>query len=142
MSCTKNVWKIITILKFLLLLFSIFHRSNKYRGTGRYLQNTTLRADIRSSQVEFRRFAGKNVGLFEARENVCQFRSSILSESKHMMKLFSFTFFFFFPPFSKSYTKPKGQLPDYNSPVVLNTERRTVEDFCNKLHRSIAKEFK
>lgn len=41
-----------------------------------------------------------------------------------------------------SYTKPKGQLPDYNSPVVLNTERRTVEDFCNKLHRSIAKEFK
>ncbi|KAL2713891.1 GTP-binding protein 128up [Vespula squamosa] len=40
------------------------------------------------------------------------------------------------------YTKPKGQLPDYNSPVVLNTERRTVEDFCNKLHRSIAKEFK
>lgn len=41
-----------------------------------------------------------------------------------------------------SYTKPKGQLPDYNAPVVLNTERRTVEDFCNKLHRSIAKEFK
>ncbi len=40
------------------------------------------------------------------------------------------------------YTKPKGQLPDYSSPVVLNKEHTTVEDFCNKLHRSIAKEFK
>jgi len=40
------------------------------------------------------------------------------------------------------YTKPKGQLPDYNSPVVLHNERTSIEDFCNKLHRSIAKEFK
>ncbi|CAL8102660.1 unnamed protein product [Orchesella dallaii] len=40
------------------------------------------------------------------------------------------------------YTKPKGQLPDYNSPIVLNTDHRSVEDFCNKLHRSIIKEFK
>lgn len=40
------------------------------------------------------------------------------------------------------YTKPKGQLPDYESPVVLCGERCTVEDFCNKLHRSIIREFK
>lgn len=40
------------------------------------------------------------------------------------------------------YTKPKGQLPDYESPVVLQTNRRTVEDFCNKIHRSLAKEMK
>ncbi len=40
------------------------------------------------------------------------------------------------------YTKPKGQLPDYEAPVVLQTERCTVEDFCNKLHRSIIKELK
>ncbi|KAL1132331.1 hypothetical protein AAG570_010287 [Ranatra chinensis] len=40
------------------------------------------------------------------------------------------------------YTKPKGQLPDYNAPVVLHSDKRSVEDFCNKLHRSIAKEFK
>lgn len=40
------------------------------------------------------------------------------------------------------YTKPKGQLPDYESPVVLKTDHCTVEDFCNKLHRSIIKEFK
>ncbi|XP_065200298.1 GTP-binding protein 128up [Planococcus citri] len=43
---------------------------------------------------------------------------------------------------TRIYTKPKGQLPDYSSPVVLQTSRRRIEDFCNKLHRSIAKEFK
>nr|CAD7199730.1 unnamed protein product [Timema douglasi] len=40
------------------------------------------------------------------------------------------------------YTKPKGQLPDYESPVVLHSDRVSVEDFCNKLHRTISKEFK
>lgn len=40
------------------------------------------------------------------------------------------------------YTKPKGQLPDYGSPVVLTSDRLTIEDFCNKLHRSIIREFK
>ncbi|XP_046365665.1 GTP-binding protein 128up isoform X2 [Haliotis cracherodii] len=40
------------------------------------------------------------------------------------------------------YTKPKGQLPDYSSPVVLKQGRSSVEDFCNKIHRSIMKEFK
>jgi len=40
------------------------------------------------------------------------------------------------------YTKPKGQLPDYESPVVLQTDRCTVEYFCNKIHKSILKEMK
>eukprot|EP00096_Caligus_rogercresseyi_P007929 TRINITY_DN26099_c0_g1_i1.p1 TRINITY_DN26099_c0_g1~~TRINITY_DN26099_c0_g1_i1.p1 ORF type:complete len:368 (+),score=120.40 TRINITY_DN26099_c0_g1_i1:76-1179(+) len=40
------------------------------------------------------------------------------------------------------YTKPKGQLPDYESPVVLHNEHCTVEDFCNKIHRTIVKNFK
>merc|ERR1712112_703699 len=40
------------------------------------------------------------------------------------------------------YTKPKGQLPDYSSPVVLNSSRCSVEDFCNKIHRTILKECK
>merc|ERR1719322_1743878 len=40
------------------------------------------------------------------------------------------------------YTKPKGQLPDYSLPVVLNSSRCSVEDFCNKIHRTILKEFK
>ncbi|VDP12874.1 unnamed protein product [Soboliphyme baturini] len=40
------------------------------------------------------------------------------------------------------YTKPKGQLPDYNAPIVLPYEKRTVEDLCIKIHKSLAKEFK
>lgn len=40
------------------------------------------------------------------------------------------------------YTKPKGKLPDYNEPVVLQRGRCTVEDFCNRLHRSLIKQFK
>jgi len=40
------------------------------------------------------------------------------------------------------YTKPKGQLPDYESPVVLQSGKSTVEDFCDKIHKSIAKELK
>lgn len=40
------------------------------------------------------------------------------------------------------YTKPKGQLPDYNAPVVLKFEHKSIEDFCNKIHRTIMREFK
>lgn len=40
------------------------------------------------------------------------------------------------------YTKPKGQLPDYESPVVLKNGSSSIEDFCNNLHKSIMKEFK
>jgi small GTP-binding protein len=39
------------------------------------------------------------------------------------------------------YTKPKGQIPDYNEPVILATGA-TVEQFCNKLHRMLIKSFK
>uniref|UniRef100_A0A7S1HUF8 Developmentally-regulated GTP-binding protein 1 n=1 Tax=Eutreptiella gymnastica TaxID=73025 RepID=A0A7S1HUF8_9EUGL len=39
------------------------------------------------------------------------------------------------------YTKPKGQIPDYNEPVILKSDP-TVEDFCNKLHRMMIKSFK
>lgn len=39
------------------------------------------------------------------------------------------------------YTKPKGQLPDYSSPIVLHNEHTTIENFCNKLHRTNAKEW-
>jgi len=41
-----------------------------------------------------------------------------------------------------SYTKPKGQLPDYTSPIVLQQGKQSVEYFCNRLHKSILKEFK
>ncbi len=34
------------------------------------------------------------------------------------------------------------QLPDYENPVVLQNDKCTVEDFCNKIHRTIIKELK
>eukprot|EP00618_Florenciella_parvula_P032749 CAMPEP_0119465042 /NCGR_PEP_ID=MMETSP1344-20130328/356_1 /TAXON_ID=236787 /ORGANISM="Florenciella parvula, Strain CCMP2471" /LENGTH=369 /DNA_ID=CAMNT_0007497283 /DNA_START=111 /DNA_END=1220 /DNA_ORIENTATION=- len=39
------------------------------------------------------------------------------------------------------YTKPKGQIPDYDEPVVLHAVKPTVEDFCNRLHRGLIKTF-
>ena len=36
----------------------------------------------------------------------------------------------------------QGKLPDYNEPVVLPRSRCTVEDFCNKIHRAMIKNFK
>ncbi|KAL8283580.1 hypothetical protein RQP46_005683 [Phenoliferia psychrophenolica] len=40
------------------------------------------------------------------------------------------------------YTKPKGKQPDYSSPVVLRHARCSVEDFCNNIHKDIAKQLK
>jgi ribosome-interacting GTPase 1 len=40
------------------------------------------------------------------------------------------------------YTKPRGQAPDYSSPVVLRRGKCTVEHFCNAIHKDIAKQFK
>ncbi|KAF8339096.1 developmentally regulated GTP binding protein 1 [Cantharellus anzutake] len=40
------------------------------------------------------------------------------------------------------YTKPRGQTPDYTAPVVLRRGRSTVEDFCNSIHKEIAKQLK
>ncbi|KGG51881.1 hypothetical protein DI09_24p20 [Mitosporidium daphniae] len=40
------------------------------------------------------------------------------------------------------YTKPRGQLPDYATPVVLRKTASTVEDFCASIHRSIINSFK
>ena len=36
----------------------------------------------------------------------------------------------------------QGQLPDYESPVVLQNKKCTIEDFCDKIHRSILKDLK
>lgn len=40
------------------------------------------------------------------------------------------------------YTKPKGQLPDYTQPVVLQEGKTTVENFCDNIHKTIMKQFK
>ena len=40
------------------------------------------------------------------------------------------------------YTKPRGQIPDYNSPVILHEDARSIEDFCDKIHKAMAKQLK
>ena len=33
-------------------------------------------------------------------------------------------------------------MPDYGDPVVLPKNRRTVENFCDRIHKGIMKQFK
>lgn len=40
------------------------------------------------------------------------------------------------------YTKPRGQIPDYDAPVVLPRENRTVETFCDRIHKTLLEQFK
>lgn len=39
------------------------------------------------------------------------------------------------------YTKPKGQIPDYESPVVVPAHKSTVEEFCLRIHKSLLAQF-
>jgi ribosome-interacting GTPase 1 len=41
----------------------------------------------------------------------------------------------------RRYTKPKGQLPDYDKPVVLPRNKTTVEHFCLKIHKQLLADF-
>jgi len=40
------------------------------------------------------------------------------------------------------YTKPKGLVPDYDSPVVMPVKKNTVEEFCRRIHKSLLEQFK
>lgn len=40
------------------------------------------------------------------------------------------------------YTKPKGNIPDYNAPVILNSTYNTITDFCRKIHKGMLESFK
>ena len=40
------------------------------------------------------------------------------------------------------YTKPKGQIPDYEAPVIIPRKFSTVLDFCNRIHKTLARELK
>jgi len=40
------------------------------------------------------------------------------------------------------YTKPQGQIPDYNNPVILHERAPTLGVFCDRLHRGIRTQFK
>lgn len=42
----------------------------------------------------------------------------------------------------RAYPKPRGLAPDYDQPVVLRRGKCTVEDFCNAIHKEIAKQMK
>jgi ribosome-interacting GTPase 1 len=33
-------------------------------------------------------------------------------------------------------------LPDFNDPVIVQQDKRTLEDFCLKIHKSLVKDFK
>ena len=45
--------------------------------------------------------------------------------------------------FLRIYTKPRGQVPDYNEPVILKTTNKpTIEDFCMRLHKQMIKKLK
>ena len=43
---------------------------------------------------------------------------------------------------NRVYTKPKGMQPDYNEPVILPRRTMKVADFCNRLHKTMIKNFK
>jgi ribosome-interacting GTPase 1 len=34
------------------------------------------------------------------------------------------------------YTKPKGQIPDYDAPVIIKAGA-SIADFCNSIHKSL-----
>ena len=40
------------------------------------------------------------------------------------------------------YTKPKGQNPDYGSPVVLHDTSPSIEEFCKRIHKGMLTDFK
>jgi len=40
------------------------------------------------------------------------------------------------------YTKPKGQIPDYDAPVVLPRDKNTVQHFCLRIHKNLVEQFK
>ena len=40
------------------------------------------------------------------------------------------------------FTKPRGQLPDYEEPVIMSYKHRTVQDFCLKIHKTLLEQFK
>lgn len=43
---------------------------------------------------------------------------------------------------TRVYTKPRGQIPDYNAPVIIRKSQSTVADLCNRIHRDILRQMK
>ena len=40
------------------------------------------------------------------------------------------------------YTKPRGQIPDYEAPVIIPRKHSSVLDFCQRIHKTLALELK
>ena len=40
------------------------------------------------------------------------------------------------------FTKPKGQIPDFNAPIILPRSKCTIENFCMRIHKSLRHTFK
>jgi uncharacterized protein len=40
------------------------------------------------------------------------------------------------------YPKPKGEMPDYESPVIVPRVKNTIEDFCTRIHRGLTERLK
>jgi len=40
------------------------------------------------------------------------------------------------------YTKPRGRVPDYSSPIVIPSTKSTVAEFCKRIHRTLLEQFK
>ncbi len=40
------------------------------------------------------------------------------------------------------YTKPRGQMPDYDQPVVMPASKSTIEEFCRRIHKTLLEQFK
>lgn len=43
---------------------------------------------------------------------------------------------------NRIYTKPRGQVPDYDNPVVLPKDKSTVQEFCGRIHKTLLDQFK
>lgn len=40
------------------------------------------------------------------------------------------------------YTKPRGQVPDYDAPIVCPKSSSSIEQFCKRIHKSLLEQFK
>lgn len=132
------------------------NRPDLHRGTRHHLQGAPLCPHLGPPPLELRWPAGEDVGLSTAcahvrvvytvttggRKTVGYLNGAEKGVCVKFICLFQTAEFDWFHVLIFSYTKPKGQLPDYTSPVVLPDGRTSVEDFCLKIHKNLIKELK
>ncbi|KAA0152674.1 hypothetical protein FNF27_07194 [Cafeteria roenbergensis] len=40
------------------------------------------------------------------------------------------------------YTKPKGEIPDFDSPIILHARKPRISDLCDRIHRTLIEQYK